>query len=645
MKSTNNTVINKHLRIANWNSRGFSAAIPHVRKLFDSNDIIGISEHWLHRNQLYKLNEISKEFTCFGRASKMASEETFGIRRGLGGVAICWRSSLSGVTPLLNVNHDRICGIRMQTESNNILNILSVYMPSAGSPEDLNITLDELSGIVESFEDGAINIIIGDLNGDIGHLGGPRSVRIPTRAGQSVMDFINKYELTAINLQEYSTGSVDTFKCHNGSSTIDYVLIPSTWQNKVVTCHTEDEEVLNTSDHFSIQTTIDVGSLPSSINHSQQRKSIKWDKMSNADIYNLYEAPLALMLGELQDIRGDSVMQTDAIDSLFDRVISCVHLCTNNLPKSKFARHLKPFWSDELSAAKREKMHWFNLWKLEGRTINDNDPVRTRMKESKKSFRKLLSKISRRYDNELILEAARLAEVDRNQFWRLFKKMKGNSQSKVHAVKDSLDTVVYDIESILEVWRLHFSKLSTPRESPDYDHEHYQHVNAQINRWMGERDISEFLENPFTANEVSTAICKLHLKKTPGHDRVTAEHLKYGGQALWYILSVLFNICVSNEYIPANFRKGIQIPLYKGKNTCPLDPDNYRGITLLSSFNKLFEMLIWRRIEYWWENNRVISELQGACRKGSSCIHTALTTTRDNFPICLPGEKGLCCIF
>ena len=44
-----------------------------------------------------------------------------------------------------------------------------------------------------------------------------------------------------------------------------------------------------------------------------------------------------------------------------------------------------------------------------------------------------------------------------------------------------------------------------------------------------------------------------------------------------------------------------------------------------SSFNKLFEMVLWLRIESWWEESRIISELQGACRKGSSCVHTALT--------------------
>ena len=67
------------------------------------------------------------------------------------------------------------------------------------------------------------------------------------------------------------------------------------------------------------------------------------------------------------------------------------------------------------------------------------------------------------------------------------------------------------------------------------------------------------------------------------------------------------------------------MPLYKSKNSCPLEPDNYRGITLLSTFNKLFEAVIWGRISKWWVETHATFVLQGAARKGFSCVHTALT--------------------
>ena len=42
-------------------------------------------------------------------------------------------------------------------------------------------------------------------------------------------------------------------------------------------------------------------------------------------------------------------------------------------------------------------------------------------------------------------------------------------------------------------------------------------------------------------------------------------------------LTMLFNIINEKEYVPLNFRRGIQVPLFKGKNLCSADTNNYRG--------------------------------------------------------------------
>ena len=65
-------------------------------------------------------------------------------------------------------------------------------------------------------------------------------------------------------------------------------------------------------------------------------------------------------------------------------------------------------------------------------------------------------------------------------------------------------------------------------------------------------------------------------------------------------------------------------PSTKEKNTCSLDPGNYRGITLLSSFNKMSEIILWSRLEVWWHENNIITDNQGACKKCQSCLHCCL---------------------
>ena len=55
------------------------------------------------------------------------------------------------------------------------------------------------------------------------------------------------------------------------------------------------------------------------------------------------------------------------------------------------------------------------------------------------------------------------------------------------------------------------------------------------------------------------------------YDGISSEHVKLTGPALVKILTLFYNLVVNTEYIPVNFRRGVQVPLYKGKNQCVLD--------------------------------------------------------------------------
>ena len=184
--------------------------------------------------------------------------------------------------------------------------------------------------------------------------------------------------------------------------------------------------------------------------------------------------------------------------------------------------------------------------------------------------------------------------------------------------------MVYEVSEIPEVWRNHYSSLSTPKDDISYDSAHFDTVNKEVNELKKRDDNSPFLETPFTTNEVQRAVNRLKSNKAYGYDRIGAEHVKYGGYMLTITLTMIFNLINQWEYVPLNFKRGIQVPLFKGKNLRSADTNNYRGITLLSIFSKVYEMIIWARLEPWWKENNVISKFQGACCKGQSCVHTSL---------------------
>ena len=70
------------------------------------------------------------------------------------------------------------------------------------------------------------------------------------------------------------------------------------------------------------------------------------------------------------------------------------------------------------------------------------------------------------------------------------------------------------------------------------------------------------LKESFTDEEIEGAIKDLNSNKAPGYDGITKEHIVPAGKTLVSILKSVMNRTVSLEYIPKNFRKWLQVPIY-----------------------------------------------------------------------------------
>ena len=293
-----------------------------------------------------------------------------------------------------------------------------------------------------------------------------------------------------------------------------------------------------------------------------------------------------------------------------------------NIPTSKFRKHLRPYWNDRMNALKRDKTESYSTWVRANKPRDPNNPLWRSYKNAKKVFATELKTLSKKYDDEQIAHAVRAAEVDRGLFWRLVKKSRKVNGNKISAIKNSEGKIVNVIDSILDTWKSHFKNYYTPKDSPDFDTEHFKNVSDRVTQLNLMTDDDCFLNLPFSEAEVKKAIGTLHKRKACGYDGISSKHLQYGEPAIVRALTSVYNHFVRLEYITTNLGRGIQIPLFKGKGTCCLDPDNYRGISLLTNFNKVYEVLIQGRIKAWWIEHKVISDLQGAGKKKLSCVDT-----------------------
>ena len=128
----------------------FKSLINFFSELF-SFDIFAICEHCLFEEQL----EMLESSTNYVAVSADDNPHILSGNIGHGGVALLWKRTIDDfVTPLENIESDRIVGIRCDFDNCDPLFILSVYLLSSNSTiEEFKEYLDFLWALYDSLSD------------------------------------------------------------------------------------------------------------------------------------------------------------------------------------------------------------------------------------------------------------------------------------------------------------------------------------------------------------------------------------------------------------------------------------------------------------------------------------------------------------
>ena len=127
----------------------------------------------------------------------------------------------------------------------------------------------------------------------------------------------------------------------------------------------------------------------------------------------------------------------------------------------------------------------------------------------------------------------------------------------------------------------------------------------------------EILNNDFTPIEIEKLINKLKNNKSCGIDNVINEFIKYSPDSYKSLLTDLFNTILKTGIIPSDWCISFISPIFKNKGSRK-DPDNYRGISIISCLGKLFTALINERLTKFADINEIIGEEQAGFRSGYS---------------------------
>ena len=122
--------------------------------------------------------------------------------------------------------------------------------------------------------------------------------------------------------------------------------------------------------------------------------------------------------------------------------------------------------------------------------------------------------------------------------------------------------------------------------------------------------------------EISDTIKNLKNKNSQGHDNISLNLLKSLAPAIIYPLSVIINQSLVTGIFPENMKIGKVIPVYK-KGDADLF-DNYRPISILSSFSKVLEKIVNKQILNYFTSHDLFMHSQHGFRPNYSTETAAI---------------------
>jgi hypothetical protein len=108
--------------------------------------------------------------------------------------------------------------------------------------------------------------------------------------------------------------------------------------------------------------------------------------------------------------------------------------------------------------------------------------------------------------------------------------------------------------------------------------------------YLNQQQLGSFYLSSVTQTEIENEINQVRINKSVGPYSIPVRALKSLRHSLSKPLEILFNLSFTTGTVPEQFKIANVIPVFKtGSRTCV---NNYRPISLLSRFNKLFVVVV-----------------------------------------------------
>ena len=358
----------------------------------------------------------------------------------------------------------------------------------------------------------------------------------------------------------------------NGNSVADYVIVSQSIYDNIYFFKIRDY-IPWLSDHSAVSYKLSTTTgryVPRDRNElGEVYESIHWDKNSHGK----FLGGLNKCQNEINELLSTPNSESKTITSLFKNMMNKV------IKEGNLNRDDSIWFDEDCRKAKNEIRHI-------GRSLqkNPNDlELRKYLYGRKRNFKRLTKTKKSKYTKKTLDEMYRNKNMNESKtFWNTLNKLDN---------KKGISNYVNNISQ--QSWVNHFEGIRCGQNEPVYPPD-----------CMEEGP----LDHKIILQELLDATSILKNGKASGVDMISYEMLKCIIEYNPSILLKVFNSTLEHNPGTSDWLISIISPIHKKGSK--MDPNNYRGISLISCVYKLFTAIIHKRLEKFCKNNKILSEAQ-----------------------------------
>lgn len=453
-----------------------------------------------------------------------------------------WQSCMYSVKEVTCYNTNRITAIQLSDSFGNIYYILGVYLPSDGNNEMYIDELSILENLYSYFSGYGKVIIAGDFNGSL-----VDSCDTNLTKAKLLLNFVSKYNL-CIPTKDFATDA-EQFTFTPKKTTLDYIL----FDGHVLTALKhykifKEGSVSITSDHLPIIASFDLRIQRHSLKNPHA-KLPAWHKATPETIVK-YRNEVERSLLKLPQTDFKTDRDIDKYINDLSKILT-TH-AEISIPHSSYNPHTRPEWTKSVKHLHTIERAKRRIWMSEGRPRGVEFESYREYKRAKRQFRNALDEEHELYMRKVYNDIDKAAEVDVRLLWKLTKRRKPRSSRIYPEIRNDEGVIHTDPRGVAETFAQFYKNLYTPLEDHIFDQAFRDQVEENFQKLTNEclLDSTDIPGGQFTSIEIISAIKTLMLRKAPGYDLITNEHIIHGGKTLVSCLLKLFTAIVVRDYIP-----------------------------------------------------------------------------------------------